>query len=90
MALGGVWGAIFSFIGKILAERKWKLRKTVFLLALAVVILGTGVSEALGFSPILTNMSIGAVLINLLYSEGETVRRTVERIMPPYTLSSSP
>lgn len=77
-------GGIFSLIEKILIERGLKLWKSALVLVLVSVILGVGLSEALGISPILTCMAIGMVFINLLPRGGRSVQMTVDTIMPPF------
>ncbi|KXA91497.1 hypothetical protein AKJ57_00985 [candidate division MSBL1 archaeon SCGC-AAA259A05] len=66
-----------------MVERKSKQRKSVLILGVASVLLGVGLADLLGLSPILTCMAIGAVFINLIRSEGEYLRKTIEIIMPP-------
>lgn len=83
LALGTIIGALFLFVSKIMRERQIKLRESELILSLASVTLAIGVAERLGFSPLLTCMMIGALFVNLLPSEGMSVRRTVEQIMPP-------
>lgn len=83
LALGALIGAGFSFVAKMMVERKLKQRKSVLILGIASVLLSVGFADLWGLSSILACMAIGAVLINLIRSEGEYLRKTIETITPP-------
>lgn len=61
LLLGGILGFILSFISKQARNRDENQ-----ILALAFIGIATGLSKWIGFSPLLTNIMMGAVLVNVL------------------------
>lgn len=80
LVLGGLLGFILSYIAP-----KAKSRDELLCIVLGFILIGTGASNYLGFSSLLTCMMIGGVLINLMRSANR-VFNLINEFAPPINL----
>jgi len=78
LALGLAIGAVFTFIARRIEDSE-----KVLTFALSSIMLGIGLSIILRVEPILTSMTLGATLVNLLPRRSKDVFEVVGKFSPP-------
>ncbi|MDN6161495.1 MAG: cation:proton antiporter [Atopostipes sp.] len=77
LALGTVLGFILSYLSK-----KTKGKDDLLSLVIGFIIIGASLSNALGVSPLLTSMMMGAMIVNLLQNSNR-IFKLVDDVTPP-------
>ena len=80
LILGGILGFILSYIAP-----KAKSREELLSLVLGFIIIATGMSNFFAFSPLLTSMMLGGVLINMMQNANR-VFNLIDEFTPPVYL----
>lgn len=81
LILGGILGFILSYVAP-----KAKGRDELLSMVLGFILMGTGLSNFLGVSPLLTCMTIGAMLINLMQNANRIFNLIADFTPPIYLL----
>lgn len=81
LIVGGILGFILSYVAP-----KAKGQEELLSIVLGFIIIATGISNSLGFSPLLTNMMLGGVLINLMQNANRVFNLISDFTPPIYLL----